>query len=312
MIAAIGAFDGFHLGHQTLLARAAQRAVTAHDEWGIVTFSRHSGAFPGFKNAKSLFSSREQVLLERFFKIPLVHRIDFTPQLAEMQPQTFLDHIAAAYGVRGIVVGEDFRFGKDRLGTPSLLREECQKRGWSLDVVPIQKTAAGIPICSTTIRAAIEKGDAHYCRELLGYPFFCSSRVVHGNARGRKLGYPTANLEIAPEKAEIGAGVYATLALLGDEWHAGAANIGCNPTFTDVKQRRFEVNLLDYRGDLYECDLTVLLLARVRNEIRFPDAQALRRQIESDVEAVRGEAQVFQAKHPDLLSRIASSAVRQS
>ncbi|MDL2264359.1 riboflavin biosynthesis protein RibF [Synergistaceae bacterium OttesenSCG-928-I11] len=286
MIAAFGAFDGFHKGHQTLLAAAARHAEKLGCEWGVVTFSREKGSVLGRKGVRSLFTNREQAILERYFRIPTVRQIDFTEEIAAMTPDAFLDYAADVLEVDGIVVGCDFRFGKDRQGTTDFLMRAGAERGWVVDIVPIRTTEAGVPICSTTVRNALSVGDMRYARELLGYPYFCASRVIHGNERGRKLGFPTANIEIPPEKVDLLQGVYATIVRANGAWHIGAANVGDNPTFDDVRTTRFEVNLVNYRGDLYGSEIVVFLVERIRDEIRFETPEALTRQVKADTEAI--------------------------
>ncbi len=254
--------------------------------WGVVTFSRDKGSVLGRKGVRSLFTNGEQAILEAYFRIPTVQRIDFTEEIAAMTPDAFLDYAADAFGVDGVVVGRDFRFGKDRQGTTDFLLRAGAERGWSVDIVPIRHTVAGVPICSTTVRNALSVGDMRYARELLGYPYFCASRVIHGNERGRKLGFPTANIEIPPEKVDLLPGVYATIVRANGAWHIGAANVGDNPTFGDVKTTRFEVNLVDYRGDLYDREVVVFLVERIRDEIRFGTPDALTEQVRADTEAI--------------------------
>lgn len=282
MIAAIGAFDGFHRGHQALLRRASEIAKETGEPWGVITFTRHPDRFLGFEGFKSLFMLNEQRMLEQYFEIPIVHRLAFTPQLARMTPEEFLDYASNVFGVRGIVVGEDFRFGRDRAGTPDYLCRECTARHWAIEIIPIQITQEGVPVSSTVIRNAVMEGNLPYAWDLLTYPFFYRSSVQHGDGRGRKLGFPTANLTIDPEKISPRKGVYATLVLCDGAWYVGAANIGCNPTFTGIDDLRFEVNLLDYSGSLYDRELSVFLLRHIRDERRFDDVDELKRQVAQD------------------------------
>lgn len=286
MIAAIGAFDGFHRGHRTLLEAAGTAAEVSGRGWGVITFCRQPGSVFARKGARFLFTNPEQHVLEKFYGIPTVHRIDFTEEIAGMSPAYFLDYIHDMYDVDGIVVGEDFRFGKDRAGDAGFLKEACEARGWVLDVIPIQKTDAGVPICSTTVRNALADGDMRYAWELLGYPYFCVSKVIHGNERGRRLGFPTANIEIPGDKVALKDGVYATVVHVNGGWHIGAANVGSNPTFNDVRGTRFEVNLVDYSGDLYGDSIAVFLSEWIRPEVRFDNADDLTRQVKSDTEQI--------------------------
>jgi riboflavin kinase/FMN adenylyltransferase len=287
MIAAIGAFDGFHKGHQALLERAAELARSTGSEWGTVTFSRHPDTLLSSPSFKSLFTAKERRILEKFFSVPETGMMEFTKQIAGMTPREFLDHIAGAFGVNGAVVGEGFRFGAGRAGTTATLVTECRERGWVSDVVPLTKGADGLPISSTALRESAASGDMERAWDMLGYPFFCFGRVIHGNERGRALGFPTANLDIPANKAAMRRGVYATLVFALGKWYTGAANVGLNPTFDDVGGPRFEVNLTDFGGDLYGRDIAVFMLKHVRDERRFSDAAGLKEQIARDAAAVR-------------------------
>jgi riboflavin kinase/FMN adenylyltransferase len=300
VIAAIGAFDGFHRGHQALLRAASERSAERGEPWGVVTFTRHPDSILGPTGFKSLFTPGEQTIIERYFNIPSVHRIDFTPEVAGMTPVEFLDVISSRFGVTGIVVGEDFRFGRDRGGTPEFLRRECGRRGWSADVVPISLTDDGDPICSTAIRSAVASGDVVRAWELLGYPFFCRGVVARGNGRGRGLGFPTANIEIDRGKTDPPDGVYATAAFCGGQWRPGGANVGWNPTFTDVRSRRFEINLPDYSGDLYGMELPFFIVGRIRDEIRFENPEALTARIAIDSRVVAETVQTTLAGAPGM------------
>jgi riboflavin kinase/FMN adenylyltransferase len=288
MIAMIGAFDGFHRGHQVLLKRSSARAGESGSKWGVITFASHPDKLldrgEGFK---SLFDINEQMILEKFFSIEIVHRIKFTSRISKMSPDEFLDYIWEMFNVNGIVVGEDFRFGRNRRGTPQYLTDTCGVRGWSIDVVPMKKTADGVPISSTVIRGAVVSGSMRCAWELLGYPFFYKSVVVSGCKRGTSLGFPTANVKLNKRKINPKYGVYSALAFCDGAWLPGAANIGLNPTFGEIDEPSLEVNLLNYSGDLYGKEITVFMLERIRDEIRFETAEELKAQIAKDREIVQ-------------------------
>ncbi|MDR3322223.1 MAG: riboflavin biosynthesis protein RibF [Synergistaceae bacterium] len=313
MIAAVGAFDGFHRGHRALLDRAAARASENGASWGVVTFTRHPDRlFCGAERAlnaesfKSLFSPLEQRTLEQFFSIPDVRRINFTRTIARMSPEEFLDYISDRFSVDGIVVGEDFRFAKDRSGTPEYLAGACAARGWSLDVVPLLHGTDGVAISSTVIRAAASSGEMRCAWELLGYPFFCASRVIRGNSRGAALGFPTANVEIDPDKIILRGGVYAALVCCEGSWFAGAVNIGFNPTFGDVTERRFEINLIGYEGDIYGHGIAVFLLDHIRDEVRFDSPDDLKAQIAKDTVTIRSVSFEVLESHRSLWEKFAA------
>lgn len=285
MIAVIGAFDGFHRGHQLLFERAA----AFDSDWGVITFACHPDSY--FKSCfRALFTDTEQQLLERYCGVPSVHRINFTPDMANMQPYDFLDYISANFGVDGVVVGADFRFGVNRSGTTDFLEEECARRGWHFAVVPVECAAGCVPISSTDIRKAVAAGDLRYAWEMLGYPFFCSGRVVHGDKRGRDLGFPTANIEILPQKIELQRGVYSTLVHCDGAWRIGAVNIGVIPTFGGERKARFEAHLPDYAGDLYGRELTFFMLEHVRSEMVFETPEALKKRIAEDTGYIKVSA----------------------
>lgn len=287
MIAAIGAFDGYHIGHQSLLNAASAYASSTNCMWGVVTFARADGRVLEIKGARALFLPHEQDFLEHFFSIPIVHKIEFTPEIKNMSPRDFLDHISSKYGVDGIVVGSDFRFGKGREGSAELMKTEGRARGWHIDVCPLIEMRPGYPICSTAIRASLAQGDVEIAMEMLGYPFFCISRVIHGSKRGRTLGFPTANLDVPREKVEMREGVYAVVVRVDGEWRAGCMNVGRNPTFGDIESRRYEVFIDGYEGDLYGRDLCVFFLKHIRGEKKFSDVGALAAQIANDVDVIR-------------------------
>jgi riboflavin kinase/FMN adenylyltransferase len=287
MIAAIGAFDGFHKGHQALLEKARELARSSDSTWGTVTFYGHPDTLLSSPEFKSLFTADERVILEKFFSVPETRRMEFNEQLALMTPHEFFDHIASEFGVNGVVVGEGFRFGRERMGTTVSLEAECRERGWISEIVPLMKDRDGSPVSSTAIRAAAASGDMARAWEMLGYPYFCFGHVIRGNERGRALGFPTANINVPPNKAAMRGGVYAALVFALGEWYIGAANVGFNPTFGDVGEMRFEVNLLDFEGDLYGRDIIVFMLEHMRDERRFDSPESLKEQITSDAAAIR-------------------------
>jgi riboflavin kinase/FMN adenylyltransferase len=291
MIAAIGAFDGFHRGHQALLECARTIAAETRRDWGAVMFAPHPDKFFSPKKTqkkfKFLYAEEERRILECFFAIPNVCEIEFSPHVANMSPPEFLDFISDEFGVSGIVVGESFRFGKDRAGNAGFLSGECRKRGWPLGVVPAVNDAGGRPISSTSIREAVSGGNMRCAWESQGHPYFCAGPVVRGNERGRTIGFPTANLETASEKVAARRGSYAALAFVNDRWHAGATNIGVNPTFGDVEGTRFETFLLDFEGDIYGAEIAVFLLEHIRDEMRFSSVAELKEQIGQNVVKAR-------------------------
>jgi riboflavin kinase/FMN adenylyltransferase len=182
-------------------------------------------------------------------------------------------------GVSGLVVGHDFHFGRGREGTPDFLVEEGRRLGIAVEVVP-PLAEGDKPVSSSSVRKALEHGDVEQAARLLGHRFILRGRVQHGDKRGRTLGYPTANLQLAPETA-LAHGIYAVRAAVDGVVHGGVASFGRRPTFDDGPPL-FEVFLFDFSGDLYGKTLDVELCARIRGEEKFDTVQALIARMDMD------------------------------
>jgi riboflavin kinase/FMN adenylyltransferase len=284
MIAVLGAFDGFHRGHALLLERAREMAST-RDGFGVVTFDPHPGLFLGTLKA-TLFTSEELNLIRLFLGVPRTVELKFDDGLARLSPRLFWDFLRERVSVEGVVVGRDFRFAAERSGDVSLLELFCRESAIPFCAVDILKHLGG-KISSSSIRAHVVAGRCAPAAEELGYPYFIRAKVVHGVARGRSLGFPTANLDVPGSKLLPADGVYSVAALVRGRWRAGALSIGKNPTFQDVPETRVEVFLVDCEDDLYDENLLVFFLSRLRPQERFETAEQLVRQIEADVERTK-------------------------
>jgi len=266
--AAIGSFDGVHLGHRRVLdqARAAGALATA------VTFWPHPRLVLGNKvELLSTLERRLELLEEAGMDEALV--VEFTSELAKRAPDEFAESLLRRIGARTIVVGENFRFGRDAAGDPALL----EALGFEVHRVP---TLDGVS--STRIRAFLRDGDVVEAARLLGRPAEVEGTVVLGSQRGGTLGYPTANLAVPPDVLVPAYGIYAGAAL----GHRAAVSIGVNPHYGG-DERRVEPHLLDFEGDLYGRRLVVELWQRLRDERAFPSEAELVAQIERDVEQTR-------------------------
>ncbi|MCR4819245.1 MAG: riboflavin biosynthesis protein RibF [Fretibacterium sp.] len=309
MIITIGAFDGFHRGHARLLEEARRLSVPAGESWGAVTFHPHPGVFLGFLKA-TLFTERERELIRRLLNVPRLFIIQFDQPLQELSPNEFWRKLKKAFQrqgmkIRGVVMGQDFRFGLDQQGTVEDLSTLCRMEG--LQAVVLNLLEHGVTrYSSTEVRQAVASGDVRRATEIMGYPWFLWSRVVGGNHRGRTLGFPTANLEILAGKILPASGVYAAALPIGGRWHAGALSVGDNPTFGDVHETRAELFILDFKGDLYDDSLPVLLLERLRPIQRFQDGQSLAKQIERDVSQCRDLCRRELDARPKLFASFAS------
>jgi riboflavin kinase/FMN adenylyltransferase len=266
---AIGSFDGVHRGHQLVLETARGVGATTT----VVTFWPHPRLVLG--NRVELLSSLERrlELLEADGGIDEVLVVSFTSEVAALEPAEFAETVLRRIGTNTVVVGENFRFGRGAAGDGALL----EQLGFEVRLVQLLDG-----VSSTRIRSLLRDGDVVSAAPLLGRPAELDGIVVLGDQRGGTLGYPTANLSVAPELLVPAYGIYAGFAL----GHRAAMSIGVNPHYGG-DERRIEPHLLDFDGDLYGRRLIVELWARLRDEEAFGSEEELVAQIARDVEATR-------------------------
>lgn len=286
--AAMGNFDGVHLGHRALVAAARRAAPDA--PLGVVGFDPHPRRFfqpgaPPFLLTAGAEKARRLAALG----VDHLYNLPFDRALSAMSPEAFIeDALIAGLGLTHVVVGTDFRFGKGREGDAGFLRSHGARRGLAVTIHPILKGDLG-EYGSTAIRVMIEDGRCEDAAKQLGCPHAVSGPVIEGDRRGRDLGYPTANLafgeQIAPRF-----GVYAALVTVHDGPHKGrrpgVASIGERPTF-GVNAPNFEVHLFDFAGDLYGCEISAALISRLRGEETFGSADDLIAQMNLDAAAAK-------------------------
>jgi riboflavin kinase/FMN adenylyltransferase len=278
---AIGSFDGVHRGHRLVLeaARGLGGPTT------VVTFWPHPRLVLG--NRVELLSTLERrlELLEREGEVDEVLVMAFTPEVAAQPAEAFAESVLRRAGATAIVVGENFRFGRAAAGDAALL----ERLGFAVCIVPLLEG-----VSSTRIRGFLREGDVVSAAGLLGRPAELDGTVVLGDQRGGTLGYPTANLAVAPDLLVPAYGIYAGWAL----GHRAAMSIGVNPHYGG-EERRIEPYLLDFEGDLYGRRLVVELWQRLRDERAFGSEEELVAQIARDVEATRAaERPVAQETDP--------------
>ena len=278
----IGVFDGVHLGHKHLISRLKDLSRQQGYLSGVITFSQHPQEVLSPKTKMpSLTGIEQRLALLQDEGVDIVIPIPFTPQLANLSPKQFLNLLKEYLKMKGLVVGPDFALGKDRQGDIDYLRRLGKEMAFSLSVVP-PMTIDGEVVSSTAVRKALAEGDMKRARQLLGRPFRLEGQVVTGNGRGTTLGFPTANLEVAPGQALPAGGVYACRAYIDSKAYSAMTNIGSRPTFGGGTQL-IEVYLLDYNGDLYGHELTIDIIERLRDEKKFDTAEQLKEQIAQDI-----------------------------
>ncbi|HOI81007.1 MAG TPA: riboflavin biosynthesis protein RibF [Synergistales bacterium] len=289
MIAVIGSFDGFHLGHRSLFHAAEVISKKISDSWCVVTFFPHPQAVLGRRAFLPLFTEPEKDILGSCLGVPEIVRIPFTRELADMDPDDFLDSLERSLFIRGLVVGEDFRFGRNRSGDAALLRELASVHGWEAEIVPALATSSGRKIGSSFIRESITRGNLSDASADLGHPFMVMGIVVHGDGRGKTIGFPTVNLSLTNEKLIPARGVYSGGVAVGTDVFPAAINIGRNPTFPGERDLRCEAHIPGFRGDLYGKEVSLFFLRRLRREMAFPSTSLLVKQMRTDIRETLSE-----------------------
>jgi len=283
---AIGNFDGVHRGHRAVTDATAARAHAVKAPALALTFEPHPRMF--FRPNEPLFRltpepAKLRLLAGAGLDGAVVMRFD--TKLAEVSAETFVaDILVKRLGIRGVVVGADFHFGKKRLGTPEFLKQEGARRGFEVQLVR-QLLEGGQPLSSGLIRAALGEGRVRDATELLGHTWFVEGEVVRGARRGRELGFPTANIALDPA-CGLKHGIYAVRAYAGDQRFDAVASFGRRPQFDDGAVL-LEVYLFDFSGELYGKSLTVEFLDFIRPEAKFATVEALVAEMKRDSEKAR-------------------------
>ena len=281
----IGVFDGVHAGHRYLLNKLRQRAAEKNLLSGVVTFNPHpqSVLHPG-KHLPWLNSLEDRIEAFRNLGIDIIAVLTFTPEVAQLGARDFMYLLKEYLKMEGIVVGPDFALGRGKEGNIEALQTLGTEMDFTVEVVPAF-TVDGEVVSSTRIRQALTQGDMKKIRDLMGRHFFLRGKVITSDKRGRTLGFPTANLEVSRQQALPGNGIYATITQVDDKRFRSATNIGTRPTFGEGK-RTVETHLLGFKGDLYDREIRVEFVQKVRDELRFPSAEELKVQMKEDVREV--------------------------
>jgi len=281
----IGVFDGVHSGHRYLLEKLQQRAAEKKLLSGVVTFSPHPQSVLHPHNQLPWLSNLEdRVRAFRELGINIVAVLTFTPKVAQLSAQEFISLVQKHLRMRGIMVGPDFALGRGREGNINLLRALGREMKFSVEVIS-PYTINGEVVSSTLIRQALVQGDMRRVERLMGHYFYLRGKVITSDKRGRVLGFPTANLDIQPQQALPGNGIYATIAQVDGKQFPSATNIGIRPTFGEGA-KTVETHLLNYKGDLYGKEIRVEFVQKLRDERHFPSSEELKVQIEKDVREV--------------------------
>ena len=288
-VVTIGVFDGLHLGHRALLARARALADRLDGELVVVTFHVHPRQLTEGRAPRMLTSIEHRVRLLGRLGVDTTVVLHFDDEMRTMPATRFVEDILVArIGVQGAVLGYDSHFGHERQGDHAFLKAMLEPRGIPVERTDPIKLTDGEVVSSSAIRTAVANSDLDRAAELLGRPPALFGVVVRGDGRGRTLGFATANLDLQGELRPP-RGVYAASVEIDGTVHPAAVNVGGRPTFYPEGEHAdtVEVHLLDFAGQLYGLELEVVLLSRLRDEQKFDSVEELKAQIAADVAAVR-------------------------
>lgn len=276
-----------HPGHQHLIRRLLERAAAEGLARGIITFKDHPQHVLRPETCLPLLTGLEERMdMLRQTGADFVIAISFTAATAELTAAEFVGALREQLKMRLLVIGPDFTVGRRREGNAEVLQRLGRQMGFTVEQVPAKTVNGGQEISSTAIRRALLQGDAALAGRLLQRPFTLTGQVVHGDKRGRTLGFPTANVCPSPRQLVPADGVYATRARIGARSFVSVTNIGKRPTFGEL-ERCIEVFLIDFQAQIYEQKISVEFLERLRAEKRFESADALVAQIQRDVARAR-------------------------
>lgn len=284
-VVALGNFDGVHLGHQAILAQCRRQAQLLGTQPAVVTFEPHPREYfqPSLKPLR-LYRFRQKMKALQACEMQSALILRFNHEMAAKTADDFLALLTHTLGVRHIITGENFAFGQARQGNAELLAKAADHYGFGYTALPGVKDAGGRIISSSRVRASLAEGDMAQAAGLLGRAYAIEGHVMHGQARGRSIGFPTANIQpgsiLLPRF-----GVYTCRTTLADgRLVSGVANLGVRPTI-GATAPQLEMHLFDFNGDLYGRRLSVELLAFLREEQRFESLAALQAQIAQDCAA---------------------------
>lgn len=291
-VVAVGNFDGVHLGHQALIGKARDMAREQGAPLGVLAFEPHPQEFfrPSPESFRlTPFRAKARLIAE--LGADVMYALDFNAEMAAMTAEDFITQLlVGALGIRAIVVGKDFQFGKGRAGNTAMLAEMGKMAGFGVTLFEPVLAHGHDKVSSTEIREALKAGKPDVAAKLLGHHWAVEARIEHGDKRGRTIGYPTANMKLT-DCLKPAFGIYAVRAnIIEDDRivsrHKGVANFGIRPMFeTDVPL--LETFLFDFSGDLYGKHMQVELIAFLRPEARFDSLDALIAQMDKDSAAAR-------------------------
>ena len=284
----IGNFDGLHRGHKYVLKKLISTSKKNKLKSAVLSFSPHPRKF--FTNSLENFNiitETHKVKLLKLSGVQTFYKLTFDKNVASMQPLNFVrNFLVNKLNIKSLIIGENFRFGKNRKGDINLLKKYSLKYKFDLIIIKYVKQLKTNEIFSSSlIRENIINGKVNKAKKLLGRPWSIKGRVKSGDKRARKMGFPTANI-LSPDTILPKKGVYAVYVIENNNKYCGIANFGRRPTFKGRKSL-LEVNIFNFKKEIYGKELTVEFLAFIREEIKFKDFNTLKKQVKRDVISVK-------------------------
>lgn len=287
-VVTIGTFDGVHLGHQVILKRLVQSAGEIGGESVVVTFYPHPRQVLSHDSCiKFITTQEEKIRLLESLGIDNLIIIKFTKEFANIPSESFIkDILVKNIEPSVLIIGYDHHFGKGRDGDFEMLNELGKECHFTVEKIQ-EQDVENVAVSSTKIRNYLACGDIRKANRLLGYYYSYSGKVVHGQEVGHKLGYPTANLEVADEfKLIEKPGVYATLAEIDGKPYHAMTYIGSRPTLQDNRPQSIETHVINYEKNLYDKEIKIRFVDFVRNDKKFDNFDALKHQIDIDEQTI--------------------------
>jgi riboflavin kinase / FMN adenylyltransferase len=283
----VGIFDGVHRGHQQIIKRLTAGAHEQGVPAVVLTFEPHPAKLFGRGEIRLLTLPDERAELLGSFGVDVIITHPFDQSVANTTAFDFMQQIKNQLGLSHMILGYDSTLGKNREGDKNRLTEIGRELGYTVEVVSALSDESGV-ISSTEIRKLIETGNVTDAARLMGHPYSLHGPVIHGDARGRTINVPTANIGYSHDKMIPANGIYACWAYLNGRRYQAAVNIGVNPTFTPDKQiPNVEAHLLDFKQEIYGESVRLEFIARLRNELKFDTVDTLLEQIWRDIAQTR-------------------------
>ena len=284
---ALGNFDGVHVGHQTLISHAVNKARETGIKSGVFTFSNHpKNLFTGENTVKNIIYQEEKAALIEGLGVDYLFNIPFTLEVSRMEPVDFIDHLLVdRMNLREAFCGFNYRFGFKAAGNPSVLREEGMMKGYNVNEIP-PVMVDGDVVSSTLIRSLIRSGDMEECEKFLGRRYSIGGEVVVGNRIGRTIGFPTSNITIDESMVTPPNGVYITYCTYNNEKYPSVTNVGVKPTIGSFK-KNMETHIFNFDRELYGKHIRVEFLKMTRDEVKFSSVDELSAQIKRDCEEAK-------------------------